>query len=127
MRQEHDRTGDHAAPPADVRLDQASHSRLDTIPGRPPDLVHPPQGCPFSPRCAYARDRCHTERPELTPAETPDHVFACWYPVGSPEYHAKREELARAGDPLAVSTAVGGSAPIVAGSPEAPHDLEGGS
>ena len=75
------------------KLEQPSHSRLTTIPGRPPDLVNPPVGCPFSPRCAYARDRCHAEAPPLTPAETPDHVFACWYPVGSPEYQERRREL----------------------------------
>jgi peptide/nickel transport system ATP-binding protein len=78
------------------KLDQKSHSRLDTIPGRPPDLVHPPQGCPFSPRCAYARDRCHVEAPPLVSAERPDHVYACWYPVGSPEYHERRAEIAAA-------------------------------
>jgi peptide/nickel transport system ATP-binding protein len=89
------------------KLEHVSHSRLATIPGRPPDLVNPPKGCPFSPRCRYARDRCHDERPELTPAESPDHVFACWYPVGSPEYLERREELARAGDPLAVDVTVG--------------------
>jgi len=75
------------------RLDQASHTRLRTIPGRPPDLVHPPRGCPFAPRCAYVRERCLEERPELSPAESPGHRYACWYPVGSPEYHETRERL----------------------------------
>jgi peptide/nickel transport system ATP-binding protein len=85
------------------RLDQPSHSRLAVIPGRPPDLVNPPKGCRFAPRCAYARDRCLTEEPQLTVAESPDHVYACHYPVGSPEYHERRVELSKA------STAVGGS------------------
>jgi peptide/nickel transport system ATP-binding protein len=85
------------------RLDQPSHSRLAVIPGRPPDLVNPPRGCRFAPRCAYARDRCLTEEPQLTVAESPDHVYACHYPVGSPEYHERRVELSKA------STAVGGS------------------
>jgi peptide/nickel transport system ATP-binding protein len=76
------------------RLDQPSHTRLRTIPGRPPDLVNPPVGCPFAPRCAYARDRCREERPELTDAESPGHRFACWYPVGSPEYHEIKERNA---------------------------------
>ena len=84
------------------RLDQPTHSRLATIPGRPPDLVNPPQGCRFAPRCAYARDLCHREEPQLQVAETPDHTFACFYPVGSPEYHERRVELSRQGD-LAVS------------------------
>jgi len=78
------------------KLEDRAHSRLRTIPGRPPDLVHPPPGCPFSPRCAYARDRCRQEAPPLIPAGTPDHLFACWYPVGSPEYRERRRELGRA-------------------------------
>ena len=28
-----------------------------------------------------------------TPADTPDHTYACWYPVGSPAYHERRAEL----------------------------------
>ncbi|MGO4837637.1 oligopeptide/dipeptide ABC transporter ATP-binding protein, partial [Rhizobiaceae sp. 2RAB30] len=36
------------------------------IPGRPPDLVDPPRGCRFSPRCPFAVARCGTEIPELT-------------------------------------------------------------
>jgi len=31
---------------------------LDSIPGQPPDLVAPPTGCPFHPRCGFARDDC---------------------------------------------------------------------
>jgi peptide/nickel transport system ATP-binding protein len=77
------------------KLEDQAHSRLRTIPGRPPDLVNPPQGCPFAPRCAYARDRCHDEPPPLVPAGSPDHLYACWYPVGSPEYRERRKELGR--------------------------------
>ena len=75
------------------KLDQPSHTRLRSIPGRPPDLVNPPPGCPFAPRCAYARDRCREERPELVDATSPGHRYACWYPVGSPEYHETRERI----------------------------------
>ena len=78
------------------RLERPSHSRLRTIPGRPPDLVDPPGGCRFAPRCAYVRDRCLAEEPVLTAASTPDHVYACWYPVGSPEHRARRAELGAA-------------------------------
>ena len=76
------------------RLDQPSHTRLTTIPGRPPELIDPPPGCPFAPRCAYARDRCREERPPLIPTQDPTHSYACWYPVGSPEYLETREQLA---------------------------------
>jgi hypothetical protein len=30
-------------------------------------------------------------------ADHPDHVYACWYPVGSPEFEQRDAELARAG------------------------------
>jgi oligopeptide/dipeptide ABC transporter ATP-binding protein len=62
-------------------LSQPSHTRLAVIPGRPPDLGVIAAGCRFSPRCPYARERCRVEEPPLQPAETPDHEFACWYPV----------------------------------------------
>jgi len=83
------------------RLDQPSHSRLSTIPGRPPDLVNPPKGCRFAPRCAYVRDLCLNEEPELQQADSPDHTFACFYPVGSPEYLERRVELTRKGELVA--------------------------
>ena len=63
------------------RLDQPSHHRLTAIPGRPPDLVAPPAGCRFAPRCERAQDRCRREDPPLVAADRPDHVFACWYPL----------------------------------------------
>ncbi|NND75555.1 MAG: ABC transporter ATP-binding protein [Ilumatobacter sp.] len=79
------------------KLADPSHSRLATIPGRPPDLVNPPKGCNFAPRCAYAQDRCHVEEPPLTPTKDPGHVYACWYPVGSPEFEEKDAELQKTG------------------------------
>ncbi|MDQ3391977.1 MAG: ABC transporter ATP-binding protein, partial [Actinomycetota bacterium] len=80
------------------KLDLPSHTRLDTIPGRPPDLVHPPRGCRFAPRCANARDRCAEEEPPLLAADSPEHTYACWYPVGSPEYREREEQLKRLDD-----------------------------
>ncbi|MGA2198721.1 MAG: ABC transporter ATP-binding protein, partial [Nitrososphaerales archaeon] len=38
---------------------------LKSIKGSPPDLTHPPQGCPFHPRCSFAFDRCRVEDPKL--------------------------------------------------------------
>ncbi len=37
--------------------------RIEAIPGNPPSLVHPPDGCLFHPRCKYARDICKTDPP----------------------------------------------------------------
>jgi oligopeptide/dipeptide ABC transporter ATP-binding protein len=67
------------------RIEQPSHTRLTTIPGRPPDLVSPPAGCRFAARCPYARDKCVQEEPPLIEAETPGHYFKCWFPVGTVE------------------------------------------
>jgi oligopeptide/dipeptide ABC transporter ATP-binding protein len=67
------------------KLEQASHTRLSAIPGRPPDLISPPPGCRFAPRCIYAREKCHVEQPPLVEADTPGHYFKCWYPVGTVE------------------------------------------
>ena len=76
------------------RLDQPSHTRLNAIPGRPPELLDPPPGCAFAPRCAFARDRCREEAPPLTETDNPEHRFACWYPVGSPEHSEAKERIA---------------------------------
>jgi peptide/nickel transport system ATP-binding protein len=68
------------------KLEDVSHTRLAVIPGRPPDLVNPPRGCRFAPRCPYAQPKCQEEEPPLvTAADDASHSYACWYPVGSPE------------------------------------------
>jgi oligopeptide/dipeptide ABC transporter ATP-binding protein len=67
------------------RLSEPSHRRLRVIPGRPPSLLDPPLGCAFAPRCDYVQDRCRSECPPLRAGPSPEHQFACWYPVGTPE------------------------------------------
>ena len=67
------------------RTSLASHTRLAAITGRPPDLIDPPSGCAFSPRCPYVQQRCREEVPPLAAVDDPEHLFACWTPVGSPE------------------------------------------
>jgi len=66
------------------KLDLPSHTRLQAISGRPPDLVNPPSGCRFAARCLYAQDRCLDEQPPLMEGDTPGHLYRCWYPVGTP-------------------------------------------
>jgi len=66
------------------RIENPSHTRLDVIGGRPPDLVSPPTGCGFAPRCKYAQPRCVQEPPPLIESEFPGHSYRCWYPVGTP-------------------------------------------
>ncbi|MCB1016444.1 MAG: ABC transporter ATP-binding protein, partial [Acidimicrobiales bacterium] len=84
------------------RLEDSSHTRLKIIGGRPPDLINPPTGCNFSPRCPYAQPRCFTDEPPLRPADTAGHEFACWYPVGTPEGTKALEDNVAAGVPAAV-------------------------
>ncbi len=62
------------------RLDEHEHGRLLTIPGNPPDLMHLPTGCPFSPRCADVVDQCRSERPLLR-YQDDDSGRACWRPI----------------------------------------------
>jgi peptide/nickel transport system ATP-binding protein len=93
------------------KLDQPSHTKLEIIGGRPPDLVNPPKGCNFAPRCKYAQPKCHEEEPPLIEAQQPGHVFRCWYPVGSPEGKEALDRNLKAGvaaTVVAVTGAVSG-------------------
>ncbi len=53
---------------------------LVALPGEPPDLLHPPSGCRFHPRCPRATEVCSKEVPPLEEKE-PDHFVACWHPM----------------------------------------------
>ncbi len=63
------------------RLENPVHSKLNAIDGRPPNLISPPEGCRFAPRCAYAAKRCYEKEPELSSSDDKDHRAACWYPL----------------------------------------------
>ena len=52
--------------------------------GRPPDLVSPPEGCNFSPRCPYAQPKCFVEEPVLEAGPGGGHEFACTTRWGRP-------------------------------------------
>jgi len=59
------------------RVDQEREKPLAPIPGSPPDMLSPPSGCPFFPRCAYARNVCADEMPpEYTVGE--NHKARCY-------------------------------------------------
>jgi peptide/nickel transport system ATP-binding protein len=78
------------------KRDPAGHELPKPIPGTPPNLLAPPPGCPFSPRCAFAEDDCHKTRPELAPvADQPGHSFACLHPAGPVAVGAGAGEAAR--------------------------------
>ncbi len=79
------------------RLDEKRHSELKTIEGAPPDLLNPPTGCPFMPRCFFARSICRT-MPPLDPLPGQEaHRKACWPDVTDPkeQAYAERRRLAR--------------------------------
>ncbi len=66
-----------------------SHSRLRPIPGRPPNLLDPPEGCAFAARCRHARYDCLESAPPLDGPDGADgHRWACFHPVGTPEGEA---------------------------------------
>jgi oligopeptide/dipeptide ABC transporter ATP-binding protein len=69
------------------RVDARRSERLVNIEGLPPDMLHPPRGCPFAPRCAYAYARCREENPALLPVYA-GHEVACWWDIekGKPRY-----------------------------------------
>ena len=62
------------------RLDERRKEKLVPIEGLPPDLISPPPGCKFEPRCAYRRDVCREQEPPLRkiPSAKPDHEARCW-------------------------------------------------
>ena len=53
--------------------------KLYAIPGSVPMLNELPTGCPFNPRCPYAKDVCRTKCPHVSPLSGDEnHTVACW-------------------------------------------------
>lgn len=59
-----------------------TRDRLDTIDGNVPNMLHPPAGCRFNPRCPNACDLCREKQPELTEV-SPGHKVACHFRRGT--------------------------------------------
>jgi oligopeptide/dipeptide ABC transporter ATP-binding protein len=55
-----------------------SIDKLETLPGSVPDLIDPPTGCRFHPRCPYAKSKCAEVVPPLV-NWTPEHEVACHF------------------------------------------------
>ena len=64
-----------AIPPVDKTIE-----KLNTIPGSVPNLLKPPSGCRFHPRCENALEKCKIEPPPLTEIEK-NHFIACYNPI----------------------------------------------
>jgi peptide/nickel transport system ATP-binding protein len=64
------------------RVDQPS-KKLESIPGSVPNLIFPPSGCRYHPRCPHAMPICKEQRPPMT-VEQPGHHVACFLYNGPP-------------------------------------------
>lgn len=51
---------------------------LKSIPGAPPDLRNPPNGCRFHPRCPYVMDICKTKEPKMFKPKGNEREASCW-------------------------------------------------
>ena len=83
------------------RIDQPCHTRLDPIPGRPPELINPPERCSYAPRCRYSQPDCLEAIPRIE-GVAGMHEFACHHPANT-----ERGRDALAGNVAAGQTAAG--------------------
>jgi peptide/nickel transport system ATP-binding protein len=60
-----------------------AHTDLKSVAGNPPDLIDPPSGCRFSPRCPQVQIKCRITAPPFININGTDYGYACWYPLGS--------------------------------------------
>ncbi|MBN2018656.1 MAG: ATP-binding cassette domain-containing protein [Sedimentisphaerales bacterium] len=60
------------------RIKDPNRQRQQRLKGEVPDIINQPAGCPFYPRCPYAKDSCLSDNPPLVPVpERPEHLVAC--------------------------------------------------
>jgi peptide/nickel transport system ATP-binding protein len=71
---------------------ERSAGALTPIEGDPPDLVDPPPGCRFAPRCPFALARCREAAPEPVAHEA-DHVAACWRSAEAPALRERARKV----------------------------------
>ena len=65
-----------------TRVDRPRPERLPSIPGLPPSLIDPPEGCHFRSRCRHEFERCpQVPALEARLPESPGHRDRCWLPV----------------------------------------------
>lgn len=77
-------------------LTKDKSERLQSIPGSPPDMTKPPKGCPFAPRCQFARNICAAECPPFV--QVGSRQARCWLlqPDAPAEGNPLHEKLAEA-------------------------------
>jgi len=62
---------------------------LAPLEGEPPDLINPPTGCRFHPRCPFATEKCTAEEPPMEEI-APGHLVACWNHEQVPDMEKSR-------------------------------------
>ncbi len=60
------------------RVDELAHERLIPIEGTPVDLLDPPEGCPFGPRCGHCMKICLKNAPPDLALGEDGHRASCW-------------------------------------------------
>jgi oligopeptide/dipeptide ABC transporter ATP-binding protein len=70
------------------RVDEREHNKLLTIAGLPPDLIRPPSGCLFHPRCRFRVERCTQEEPPLEEVDA-NQEARCWVLIRNVEADQK--------------------------------------
>jgi oligopeptide transport system ATP-binding protein len=71
------------------KITETEHTRLVPIEGTPVDLLNPPEGCPFAPRCDSCMKICLKRMPEYTQIDK-NHYSACWL--------LQKQEMEQGGD-----------------------------
>jgi peptide/nickel transport system ATP-binding protein len=71
-----------------IALDEGELYKME---GAPPNLLHPPLGCRFNPRCPHVMDICRRQDPAFEPVGRGEHLASCWLyqkaPVGAEASH----------------------------------------
>ena len=82
-----------------TRVDRDRSEKLPAIPGMPPSLLRPPEGCHFRPRCPHEFEQC-SKVPALTSRvpEAPEHLDRCWL---EPE---RKRKLRQLGDQIGLAS-----------------------
>ncbi len=91
------------------RLDRPRGVRLETIDGAPPDLLDPPPGCRFAPRCAWRVDACVQKLPELIEV-APQRWSAC---IRAPELLQKAAENSSSNNPAGITKTLDRTSPLL--------------
>ncbi len=82
-----------------TRVDRDRSQRLPAIPGMPPSVLRPPEGCYFRPRCPHEFDQC-SKVPELISRvpDAPAHLDRCWLEL------ERKRKLRQLGDQIGLAS-----------------------